>query len=257
MLCVRMEDFHGGTIRIEDFDDQRVAECDLFVIILGHVHGTCPDGSEKSYAELEYDKAVDLTKPILLFPAPEDFPLPASMIEDDAKRKRQREFRQHAVRGVIRNTFNSAEDLATQVVQSIRNWERSPRQPGMPATFLPLPPQPYFAHPYPLQDNFTGRQQERRMLTLEARANSAATALAAPPEGARGPSETEWRPATVTKPARSTYPRRAAPIEPNRHPNAADSATAPAHSLSYRKAGVLKHETKEKRAREKKLTKKI
>jgi hypothetical protein len=30
---------------------------------------------------------------------------------------------------------------------------------------LPIPPQPYFAHPYPLQKNFTGRVAERNMLT--------------------------------------------------------------------------------------------
>jgi tetratricopeptide (TPR) repeat protein len=29
----------------------------------------------------------------------------------------------------------------------------------------PCPPQPYFAHPYPLQENFTGRAHERQMLT--------------------------------------------------------------------------------------------
>jgi transcriptional regulator with XRE-family HTH domain/tetratricopeptide (TPR) repeat protein len=30
---------------------------------------------------------------------------------------------------------------------------------------IPLPPQPYFAHPYPLQENFTGRKRERHILT--------------------------------------------------------------------------------------------
>jgi transcriptional regulator with XRE-family HTH domain/tetratricopeptide (TPR) repeat protein len=30
---------------------------------------------------------------------------------------------------------------------------------------FPLPPHPYFAHPYPLQENFTGRIRERQMLT--------------------------------------------------------------------------------------------
>ena len=30
---------------------------------------------------------------------------------------------------------------------------------------MPLPPTPYFAHPYPLQDNFTGRVPERELLT--------------------------------------------------------------------------------------------
>jgi hypothetical protein len=30
---------------------------------------------------------------------------------------------------------------------------------------IPLPPTPYFAHPYPLQEHFTGRIRERQMLT--------------------------------------------------------------------------------------------
>jgi hypothetical protein len=54
--CVRTEDFHGPNLKFEDFDDQRAAECDLFVILIGHQRGTCPDGSDKSYPELEYDK---------------------------------------------------------------------------------------------------------------------------------------------------------------------------------------------------------
>jgi tetratricopeptide (TPR) repeat protein len=33
------------------------------------------------------------------------------------------------------------------------------------AAVLPFSPQPYFAHPYPLQENFTGRAHERQMLT--------------------------------------------------------------------------------------------
>jgi hypothetical protein len=48
MHCVRMEDFHGPALKIEDFDEAHVAECDLFVIIIGHVHGTCPDGRTAS-----------------------------------------------------------------------------------------------------------------------------------------------------------------------------------------------------------------
>ena len=47
--CVRMEDFRGPGTKIEDFDDRKVADCELFVIILGHLHGTCPEGNEKSY----------------------------------------------------------------------------------------------------------------------------------------------------------------------------------------------------------------
>ncbi len=37
-------------------------------------------------------------------------------------------------------------------------------KPPLPPHIL-LPPQPHFAHPYPLQQNFTGRARERQMLT--------------------------------------------------------------------------------------------
>jgi len=93
MHPVRMEDFHGEAIKIEDFDDKRIDDCDLFVIILGHLHGTCPEGSEKSYTELEYETAQRLKKPCFLFLAPEDFSFPASLIESDDKRAKQRAHR--------------------------------------------------------------------------------------------------------------------------------------------------------------------
>jgi hypothetical protein len=159
--CVRMEDFHGPNLKIEDFDDQRVAECDLFVIIIGHLHGTCPEGSDQSYTELEYDKAQELEKPCYLFVAPEDFNFPANLIESDVKRERQRIFRQTALTGVIRNSFTSPENLATQVAIALP--KPSERVNG--ESFLAAPPQPCVAHPYPLQENFAGRRNERGMLT--------------------------------------------------------------------------------------------
>jgi hypothetical protein len=159
--CVRMEDFHGPAVKIEDFDSQRVSACDLFVIVIGILHGTCPDGSDKSYTELEYDAAQKANKPCYLFVAPEDFLFPASLIEPDAKRERQRIFRQTALKGVIRNTFTSAENLATQIAIALPK----PDETVTGESFLPTPPQPYFVHPYPLQENFTGRRTERRMLT--------------------------------------------------------------------------------------------
>jgi len=164
MHCVRMEDFRGPAVPIADFDAQRVADCDLFVIILGHLHGNCPNGSEKSYTELEYEAAFCLKKPVFLFLAPEDFPLPANLYESDAKRTRQRALRERAA-GLIRNPFTSPDDLAAGIAQAIHTWQPAPEPSKDRGTLLPLPPQPYFAHPYPLQQNFTGRVRERLMLT--------------------------------------------------------------------------------------------
>ena len=55
-------------------------------------------------------------------------------------------------------------------MQAIRNLEHEQatveeRPSARPEGVLPLPPQPYFAHPYALQRNFTGRARERRELT--------------------------------------------------------------------------------------------
>ena len=190
MHCVRMEDFHGQALPIEHFDDDWIARCELVVIILGLMRGTCLDGSDKSYTELEYDATIRLNKPYFLFPTPENFPLPGDLIENDAKREAQRRFRQRATKGLIRNSFQSPEELATNIVLAIRNWERSPDKSSQRGTVLPLPPQPYFAHPYPLQQNFTGRVRERRMLTEWLQRGSNVLSLSA--IGGMGKSALTW-----------------------------------------------------------------
>jgi hypothetical protein len=151
-----MEDFHGEAVKIKDFDDQRIAECDFFVILIGQLYGTCPEDGEKAYTEMEHDKAVELNSPCFLFLSDEDYPL-TTIREPDAQNERLRAFRQRAS-GLIRNSFTTPEDLATHIVQAIHNWQQTANQPTQPAAFLPFPPQPYFAHPYPLQPNFTGRR---------------------------------------------------------------------------------------------------
>jgi hypothetical protein len=78
--------------------DERVVECDLFAIILGHQHGTCPDGSEKSYTELQYDKAVGLKKTLFIFVADEDLAASPGLSEADAQCERQHAFRERATK---------------------------------------------------------------------------------------------------------------------------------------------------------------
>jgi tetratricopeptide (TPR) repeat protein len=168
--CVRMEDFGARDWAADAFCRAKVAECDMFVGIVGHLYGSCPEGSEQSYTEREYEAAVQANKPRLVFLAPEDFPLPASLIEPDAQRAKQRAFREQVSSERIRDTFASPEDLAWRVVRAIRNWEQGQaiveaRPSARPEGVMPLPPQPYFAHPYPMPPNFTGRVHERQMLT--------------------------------------------------------------------------------------------
>ena len=50
--CVRMEDFGARDWVSDDFCRARVAACDLFVGIVGHLYGSCPQGSQTSYVTL-------------------------------------------------------------------------------------------------------------------------------------------------------------------------------------------------------------
>jgi tetratricopeptide (TPR) repeat protein len=168
--CVRMEDFGARDAMADDFCRQKVAECDVFVGIVGHCFGSCPRGSKKSYTEQEYDAAIKTGKPRLMFLAPEDFPLPNNLIEAEKKRQKQRALRDRVNAERIRDTFTSPDDLGRRVMCALHNLERTEsaeeRRPGARvAALMPLPPQPYFAHPYPLQANFTGRVREREMLS--------------------------------------------------------------------------------------------
>jgi len=169
--CVRMEDFGARNWEADDFCRAKVAGCDLFVGVVGHLYGSCPEGSEHSYTEREYEAAIAAEMPRLMFIAPEDFPLPASLIEPDEKRAKQQAFRDRVNAERIRDEFTLPEDLARRVVQAIRNWEQEQaavqRRPpaAYPEGVVPLPPQPYIAHPYPAQAHFTGRERERADLT--------------------------------------------------------------------------------------------
>ena len=59
--------------------------------------------------------------------------------------------------------------LSAVVKGKARREEQERHQESIRKVFateaMPLPPQPYFAHPYPLQEHFTGRIRERQMLT--------------------------------------------------------------------------------------------
>ncbi len=168
--CIRMEELGARDAMPDEFCEEKVAECDVFVGIIGDCYGSISESSEKSYTEQEYDAAIATDRPRLIFLAPEDFPLPANLIEPDEKRAKQSAFRERVSSERIRDTFTSPESLAWKVVRAIRNWEHEQatveeRPSARPEGVLPLPPQPYFAHPYALQQNFTGRARERGMLT--------------------------------------------------------------------------------------------
>jgi len=149
--CVRMEDFGARNWDADEFCRAKVEECDLFVGILGHLYGSCPEGSDQSYTEREYEVAFEAGKPMLMFVAPRDFPVPADLIESDEMRKKQKAFRERVSKDRMRADFKSPDNLALGVTQAIGNEDnkrpltekRSSRvpflAPPLPEHFIPRP----------------------------------------------------------------------------------------------------------------------
>jgi hypothetical protein len=121
-----MENFGARDQQAAELCREKIQECDLFLGILGLFLGSCPVDGKASFTEIEYDAAVNLGRPRLMFLTPDDFPLRGDLRESDEKWNRQKEFRQRASRDRVRATFSNPEELARKVVTAIRNWEREP-----------------------------------------------------------------------------------------------------------------------------------
>jgi Domain of unknown function (DUF4062)/inactive STAND len=143
--CVRMETFGARAWNASDFCRAKVGECDLFIGIVGHLHGSSPRNSEQSFTELEYDAAVDYDKPRLMFLAPKNFNVPNDLIDeelelDGTKRAKQKAFRQRVSNDHIWDTFHSPEDLGGRIRQAIHNWEQQEKQKDQRPNLGPLVP---------------------------------------------------------------------------------------------------------------------
>jgi formylglycine-generating enzyme required for sulfatase activity len=122
--CVRMEDFGARDWEADAFCRARVAECDVFLGLVGHLYGSSPEGSEVSFTEREHDAAVAAGVPRLLFLASDDLPMPPSLREPDETWQRQLRFRERLRRERIVAFFDFPDPLATKVVAALRNLER-------------------------------------------------------------------------------------------------------------------------------------
>jgi len=122
--CVRMEDFGARAWDVDTFCRAEVARCDLFLGIIGHRFGSAPKGSKESYTQREYRAALEAKKPVLLFLAADDFPIPANLLEPMTKIKAQAKFRESLRNGgkhIVAEGFASPTDLAQKIVTSVYN----------------------------------------------------------------------------------------------------------------------------------------
>lgn len=138
--CVRMEDFGARDIESDPFCRDLVAECDVFVGLVGYLYGSVPPGGSRSYTEGEYEAAVAAGIPRLLFLASDSFPLGPTLREPDDLWQRQQFYRDRIKKERVVGFFDAPDPLATAVTAALRNLEReqekAPWRPAGPAQDL-------------------------------------------------------------------------------------------------------------------------
>ncbi|MFN0105572.1 MAG: DUF4062 domain-containing protein [Bryobacteraceae bacterium] len=112
--CVRMEQFGASALTALDECLQQLRQCDWYVGILGARYGSVLGPSGCSYTEAEYDEAVRLEIPRLMFLASVD----VIFVESEDFTRRQREFRDK-VSIYFRGEFKTSEELQIEITKSL------------------------------------------------------------------------------------------------------------------------------------------
>jgi len=148
---------------------RKIAECDVFICVVGHMYGSTPGSDSGSYTIVEYQEASRAGKPRLVFMATDDFLMPVNLVEPDGLRSMQQEFRARLEKERTCDYFRSPEELAGCITRALArvHIEHGPDSGSYAGggIDIPLPPNAYFAHPFAMNANFTGREQERCDLT--------------------------------------------------------------------------------------------
>jgi Domain of unknown function (DUF4062) len=145
---IRMENFGARDTNATGIDTQKLEEADLLIGLIGHCYGSTRPGERISYTEEEYNLATQRELPRLMFVAPADFPLPAGLIEPDAKRERQRAFRDRVIKERKFGSFASPEHLASAVTAALANWRKKREGKPEPVVAAPVSPGEPGPNPY-------------------------------------------------------------------------------------------------------------
>lgn len=134
---VMENDSAKSDLDIIDSSLEMVLNGSAYVGVIGHKYGQIPESTERnpkglSLTELEYDKAINLKRPVLIFIMGEDHPVKRADVETDpskiekleAFRKKVKQFGPDTSVHRVYATFETLELFATQAIQSIANLRR-------------------------------------------------------------------------------------------------------------------------------------
>jgi tetratricopeptide (TPR) repeat protein len=161
-----MEHLPAGSVATQ-VSLRMVDEASVYIGILGHRYGYIPPDSTLSITEMEYRRAVERGIPRLLFLMHDDHLIRVTDIEQGESSQKLLDLKKRIQTTEVVNYFKSAEELRSQVINSLSHY-RKPRPDGFHfISEIPEPPTPYIAHPYILLNpqGLVGRQAELNLLT--------------------------------------------------------------------------------------------
>ena len=132
---VAMEDYVATDERPLDACLADVAQCDVYVGIIGWRYGYVPPQDNPqgcSITELEYRKAVELQKPRLLFMVSDDAAWSPKFVDKGEAADRLKALRDELGTGRLASFFASQHELAELVTAAVVKWER-----GQPTQVAP------------------------------------------------------------------------------------------------------------------------
>jgi tetratricopeptide (TPR) repeat protein len=185
VTVVRMEDLPAHDARAAGASLKMVDEADIYIGVFAHSYGYIPDEDNPeriSVTEMEYNRAVEMKKPRLIFVMDPTHPITIDQVEQGEGAAKLKVFLGRIGKENIVRFFKSPTDLRAEVINSLAQHlkevvkqqaqDSSESAKSTAAVFhyvspIPTPPEPYVAHPYTLLQThgLVGRQPELNLLT--------------------------------------------------------------------------------------------
>ena len=187
LACIRagfepremMEHLTAEDASAVDVSLRMVEDADVYLGILAYRYGTIPPGAEVSITEMEYNRAVELEKPRLIFSIDKKHSVTIDDVDTGPSAAKLEALKKRIGDERVAAFFESPQDLRSHVVEALTKLREKldAAEPGDVVagsvatlhriTSIPAPPAPYIAHPYTLLQSrdLVGRQAELNTLT--------------------------------------------------------------------------------------------
>lgn len=118
--AIVMEDFGANTEPSIEICREKIKQSDIFVLIVGFKYGSIGEEG-KSFVELEYEHALKLKKPILVYIVSDDAEIKVSLIDKGELADKLDQFKQKLKTNHTVKIFNSVDSLYGFVQESVKN----------------------------------------------------------------------------------------------------------------------------------------